>query len=167
MFVTWQGNTDGECLFELPKPRPKIGEWWLVGVSGYKVGDPRVKNEEYYALVEEELGSDIFGAQDLAEESRPEKDVALDRFVQKLDPKQIDDSELSGIFAASKAKSHMEVTPKGRDIQSEDHADAEAAKANNACCPSAGDVFASSPLATSPSASSPVASSPLATSSLA
>ena len=102
----------------LEENRPKIGEWWLVGVSGSKVGDPRGKDEEYYALVEEELGSDIFGVQDLAGESGTEKDVALDRFVQKLDPKQIDDSELSEIFAASKVKSHMEVTPKRRKIQS-------------------------------------------------
>ena len=74
MLVTLQENSGGECLFELPKSRPKIGEWWLVGVSGYKVGELRVKDEEYYALVEEELGSDIFGVQDLAEESGPEKE---------------------------------------------------------------------------------------------
>ena len=131
-----QANSDGEVLFQPPTERPKVGEWWLISVDGYNAGVARVLEEEYKAAVLSELEgySAGFTLQDLLEESGPEENVGLNRFVRKLDPSQIGDEELSETFIAAKAKPreerNMDLTPnrKRRRESLEDHADDNPAK---------------------------------------
>ena len=150
-FVILQENGDGEVLFQPATERPKVGEWCLVAVEGYEAGMPRVPEEEYNAEIEAELESVNFTVQDLAEEAGPEEGVGLNRFVNKLDPSQIGDDELSEKFIAAKAKPNakpnpFELTHKMRTkCSSDDHADDTLVKNAHAEC--IGDKMFSSPSA--------------------
>ena len=77
-----------------------------------------MKDEKYNVFIES-VDGDTFGVQDLAEADGPEKDVSVDRFVMKLDPKDIDDDddELSEGCVEMKKKSFNHLRPHQRGGQ--------------------------------------------------
>ena len=67
-------------------------------VVAYDAGDERVPDEEYYAeVISEKVEDDIvmWNVQDLGEEADLEEDCIFSRFITKLDPVTVDDSNLS------------------------------------------------------------------------